>query len=83
MIHDNGGPAFPEAPVSIGSLTTGMKHGMTLRDWFAGMAMQALLSRPMAQSDQVADEVNRDNNKAAQWAYECADAMIAKRGNNE
>lgn len=40
MKHDNGGPAFPRPD---GQLTTGTP-GMSLRDWFAGQAIQGLLA---------------------------------------
>lgn len=46
-------------------------EGMSLRDYFAGMAMQANLT---------ADEDARNSpRKAAQWSYEQADAMLAER----
>lgn len=43
-------------------------NGMTLRDWFAGHA----LSNVYTASEQSPD-------KAAEWAYQVADAMIAAR----
>ncbi len=39
----DGGPAFPVFTMG-GSLTPFL--GMTLRDWFAGMALSGLLARP-------------------------------------
>lgn len=41
-IKNGGGPAFPCLP----SKTASYKNGMTLRDWFAGMAMQGMLASP-------------------------------------
>lgn len=48
-------------------------HGMSLRDWFAGMALQGLCVSDRFQR-------NDDSNKSqAVWAYELADAMLAAR----
>ena len=39
MEKDNGGPAFPVVPTMEGAGQWGYAYpGMTLRDWFAGMA---------------------------------------------
>lgn len=51
---------------------------MSLRDWFAGMALQGLLANSFYAAE------NRNKNKgfsgdAAQAAYANADAMIAER----
>lgn len=40
---DNGGPAFGHAAYSVQDDFTG-HPGMSLRDWYAGMALQGLLS---------------------------------------
>ncbi len=66
---DNGGTAFPMPPVMRhnGDLTKS-SGGMTLRDWFAGQA----LSNKYA-------ETETDPNKAAEWAYQIADAMLEAR----
>ncbi len=56
---DYGGAAFPSTN----------RLGMTLRDWFAGMALQAMLS----------DWVFGENEPQAQVAYKMADAMIEAR----
>jgi hypothetical protein len=47
--------------------------GMTLRDYFAAKAMQAIVSRKDFEFDDTAWEN----------AYDIADAMIKTRGNNE
>lgn len=51
------------------------KGGLELRDYFAAMAMQGLLSN---------SETNRawGVNENAKYAYEQADAMIKQRGKN-
>ena len=46
-----------------------------IRDWFAGMAMQALL--------QFGTYGVEEKDGAAEWAYKIADAMIKERENNE
>lgn len=65
---DSGGNAFPYC-VWVGDHHNGHNTGMTLREWFAGMALQ-VWNGPTAGSpgypfDAVAD-----------WAYKMADAMI-------
>lgn len=68
---NNGGPAFP--------VTTDCRHsGMSLRDYFAALAMQGIVSHwpssgNYAHAASVAESV-------AQCAYLIADAMIARRG---
>jgi len=57
-MKDTGGPAFP-----VGSYA-----GMTLRDYFAAMAMQALLTR-----------IDMSGAERARDAYIIADAMLAQR----
>ncbi len=86
---DTGSPAFPELTfhrVGDVEMATSVNSGMTLRDWFAGMALQGLLSRDTIK------ETN--NNNSAKWAvmnpldaqenqsaraYKYADAMIEER----
>ena len=61
----NGGPVFPS---EIGTIS----KGMTLRDYFAGRAMQSYLL-----------DKDRDSFTFKQWAqasYEMADAMLEARG---
>ncbi len=80
-MKDNGGPAFP------GKICTGhtaddevpmYKHpsGMSLRDWFAGMALQGMHARDTYDHGQATPE------QRASLAYIDADAMIKKRGVN-
>ena len=64
MSKNTGGPAFP-----VGSGDMRDPTGMTLRDWFAGMAMQGLVSSPRS--------IPRAT--IAEHAYLMADAMIAER----
>lgn len=77
--------AFPEH--SIESRNTGeilvmhLTKGMTLRDYFAGQAMQAILSNPSlvpALANIIKSEGKIDS-EIAQGAYTYADAMLAER----
>lgn len=73
-----GGCAFPcQERDGQGNPTMGMEFGMTLRDWFAGMAMQGMLGgmgfdAPLSHKASPAPVY-------AETAYEFADAMIAAR----
>lgn len=66
-LKDKGGPAFPAHHFDMAD----DEHGMTLRDYFAAMAMQGMLACPIQpQSD--AEMFARD-------AYKISDAMIKER----
>lgn len=72
-LHDEstGGPAFPAMEVRTADtqdLVANASQGMTLRDWFAGQAMQAILTRKSV-----------NGNELAVYAYQKADAMLAER----
>lgn len=68
----DGGAAFPCA-------TTDRCHdsGMSLRDWFAGMALQGMIS-----SSPICDRTDKKAVNKPEWArqaYKFADAMINER----
>lgn len=69
----DGGPAFPIANCD----------GMSLRDYFAGQAMQAIFgglgAQQVADRDKRYDETNWQHVVASN-AYEMADAMLKARG---
>lgn len=69
-IDNDGGPAFP---VNYSNEADDPKvmptPGMSLRDWFAGMAMQGMFSFNVPGSKET----------RAEAAYEMADAMIKAR----
>jgi hypothetical protein len=67
----DGGSAFPFVIPAPSTYHT--EPGMSLRDWFAGMALQGFL---------VAEPTMQDA-KAAEWSYALADAMIAAREGKE
>ena len=68
---NTGGPAFPSA--GDGN-ETWAHEGMTLRDYFAAKAMQAILSNP---------EFQEEDSQLATYAYNVADAMIQARGESK
>lgn len=73
-MKDTGGPAFPAHDYIVGDIAKdkfaklGETRGMTLRDYFAAKAMQAIIELPE-------DELTT----CAQYAYAVADAMIEAR----
>jgi len=67
MTIDHGGSAYP-VPEYSGTGYSG-DHGMTLRQWYAGMALQGRLSGPEAQSETIDHSV--------MISFYAADAMIA------
>lgn len=69
--HEDGGPAFPDIRYwDDGQMA--VKHpGMSLRDWFAGQALAAYVSRPDTRQSSYAE--------LADWSYDAADAMLAAR----
>lgn len=79
-IPDDGGPAFPVS-CSADGVPLGVSYqntdGMTLRDWFAGVALQGIL----AANAKCSEEVNDKNVDfvVAREAYASADAMIEAR----
>ena len=67
-MKNDGGPAFPKGFPDAGTTS----KGMSLRDWFAGMALQGLLS------SQQPDWTASDEGSTFR-AYKLADAMLAER----
>lgn len=79
MARDDGGAAFPRP---MGGYLTKSGHrynygaqGMSLRDYFAAAALQGLLAAP----DPIGTDARNHSVRAAAWAYELADAMLAER----
>jgi len=81
----DGGPAFPGGP--FGDTMRGedgrVRHqypateGMSLRDWFAGQALNSLLSMPTTHANFANKKLT--SLEIAGAAYEWADAMIFAR----
>jgi hypothetical protein len=82
MTNDKtGGPAFPSSPDS--NLTY---NGMTLRDWFAGKAFEALISKAQFIDRDGQHGVKMNTSDMEQFrfdlaasAFAYADAMLAER----
>ena len=69
-MNNTGGPAFPFSPSDVSTIKPQL--GMTLRDYFAGQAMNALI---LERADwKYAPET------LAKYAYAQADAMLKARG---
>lgn len=68
---DDGGPAFP-----VQDAASWQGHGMTLRDYFAANAMQAMVTKSDGQSKTGGA---KGVPLIAQYAYEFADAMLEAR----
>jgi hypothetical protein len=80
---DDGGPAFPFA---VQRDFHAAETGMTLRDWFAGRALQGLIAKtPLIDREGVngkqmtQHEINQLRDDFAESAYFYADAMLAAR----
>ena len=78
----DGGPAFPTSPMlddSVPPVILKSGAGMSLRDYFAAAALQAIISKfPPIASAQIAD-AEFDAKLTAKGAYIYADAMLAER----
>lgn len=73
---DDGGPAFPQHGWSDDPGTiarTQDKLGMSLRDYFAGLALGHIPELLRA------NDANRTSEIIAKWAYEIADEMLKAR----
>lgn len=82
---NNGGAAFPRITERApdGGVNEWGESGMTLRDWFAGMALQGIASITIESA--VKNRANPDNVKTAlaEACYGIADAMLAARNGKE
>jgi hypothetical protein len=75
-MSDNSGPAFPVPETLLGN----QKHpagspGMTLRDYFAGQALSAIITKQQAE----AKPMQNPYDGYAKVAYMWADAMLKAR----
>ena len=74
-------PAFPFTPTDRSGQIAPTQPGMSLRDWFAGMALQALLQNHEAAV--IADLAPKRSEWMAWQSYEFADAMLEQRAKEE
>jgi hypothetical protein len=77
-----GGPAFPTQRVELNNegVVKGfgvMNDGMTMRDYFAAKAMQAMFTGAVIEAITMDQDIDCD--KAAKTAYTMADAMLEAR----
>ena len=76
----DGGPAFP-----AGVYGSEMRRGMSMRDWFAGMALQGIMANPERWKQIAEDYKSRKktyeqcSQSNAVKAYSLADAMLDER----
>ena len=68
MTKSDGGPAFPHTLQYLKSDVSARVYGMSLRDWFAGQAVMAIMQNEKLPINTVAAE-----------AYQMADAMLTER----
>ena len=79
--RNDGGPAFPFTPNEQMKLPDGTwdqntefgDSGMSLRDWFAGMALAGMMAEPRT------DDWKNHGKIVAQTAYDYADDMLTQR----
>lgn len=70
MAKDDGGPAFPRPySDSVNGLRAWEQEGISMRDYFAAQALQAVIGQAAW----------KNVDQAAEAAYEYADAMILAR----
>jgi len=94
-MREDGGAAFP-GPTQPEWATheSGERYligtGMSLRDWFAGRAMQALvhhafnhIAEESEDGDAMTPEARRVLSDIGEVAYHIADAMLAQRGEKD
>ncbi len=80
----DGGAAFPGVPIPTyeNAISISTQSGMSLRDWFAGMALQGLCANSDFQTG-AQTIAEKDGTKArliiAQSALELADSMLEAR----
>lgn len=74
---NDGGQAYPTGQLEYdpkGNILFFQKEGMTLRDYFAGLAMQGFISAAWGENQVVTDCIG-----IAHEAYNVADAMLNRR----
>lgn len=76
MTKHDGGPAFPSVnEVRIDDIITNGHAGMSMRDWFAGVALSGFAGY----SGERADILSANPEIVAKTAYRWADAMLRAR----
>ena len=84
---NDGGPAFPfdsTIPCSCGKSlerTGEFGRGMTLRDWFAGKALQGYMAGLLSNPETFIPDLKSD--QMTKTVYVIADSMLKERGNDK
>ena len=77
---NDGGPAFPSLDLWIGAeRKDDASQGMTIRDWFAGMALQGIAMYERGQGIPWAEKASTCLKDSADMSYQLADAMLKAR----
>lgn len=82
MSKDNGGSAFPMQPAPHpGGEYQWADYGMSLRDWFAGMALQGIVASYDVELIKAGKEIYglSPEKSVSQLAYAISDCMISER----
>jgi len=86
-MKNDGGPAFPaEEWIDNGDpfIVNPTRHcGMTLRDWFAGMALQGVMATASGLGNMTEEERGEHLGEVAAILYDMSDAMLAARKENQ
>jgi hypothetical protein len=75
----DGGPAFPIAEYHPLGEKPRYELGMSLRDWFAGMALSGQLAHSNGTHLTLGPTEPNDNDRLARVVYALADAMLRVR----
>ena len=78
-LEERGGPAFPLEVKNDDGTYFAIETGMSLRDWFAGQALIALLSQRSTLIDNLGHVFPSEKEPVCRAAFAFADAMLASR----
>ncbi len=76
---ETGGPAFPTSRINMAGEVVPDEEGMSLRDYFAAKAMQAMISKHGREDDNPGFFDYATDDSIAKCAYIYADAMLEAR----
>jgi hypothetical protein len=77
---ETGGPAFPCDLAAYDDEVQREMQGMSLRDYFAAKAMQALIASPRMPAPAAQGGLDVTDAMVADLSYKTADAMMKARG---
>jgi hypothetical protein len=85
QVPETGGPVYPGKAMDVfemnerGQLQVVYSSGMTLRDHFAGLAMQVLMAETNGEGDDNPGSPRWGCEEVSELAYDHADAMLKAR----